>query len=568
MLVELRIQHFALLEKIELSFYPGESVVTGETGSGKSLFVDALDFLRGARSERRILHEARPAIVEAVFIPAPEEICEGSPLRECLEALGIPYEDGNIIVRREFSAKGSKQRLNDISVTLQSLRTVMALLLDIHAQNAQNLLKSPSTYLPLLDAYVGKDAIPLKECLKKDLVSREKVAAKLQALALSPEEVLRETDLLHYQIQEIEDAHLEDLNEEALEQEYKSLVSATERMRMAARLSEALEGDRGLRDGLLRCAQAFDELAGNDASASDMRDMMWQIEAETDTLRSDLSRYRNGIVIDPMRIQEIDTIFQMLQNLRRKYGQNFSEILAFRDTAEKRLALLQGIEAEREKLRQEDRSLEVSLEKNAAALHDLRRNAAHKLEDRVKSEMLEMAIKSMSFSIPFTKTESIGRNGYDRIDFRISTNPGEPMQSLSEVASGGEMSRFMLAMKIIASEISAMPTLIFDEIDTGISGRTAQVVAEKISRLTEHHQVIVITHLPQIAALADTHYEVVKETHGASTITVMHELDEAGRAAEQARLIGGVHITETTRSSAEEMIEQAKRWRMQRKGRS
>lgn len=566
MLTELRIRHFALLDTVKVSFPSGESVVTGETGSGKSLFVDALDFLRGARADKRVLHGDETAVVEGCFIWTEEESATDAALREHFEELGIPLEDRLLIARREISPKGSRQRLNDVTVTLQSYRLVMEMLLDIHAQNAQSLLKSPRTYLPLLDSFIGAQAEKEKSDLRDVLLKRRHVQEQLDKLALSPDEVLREKDLLRYQIQEIDSADLPNLDEEELEREYKALVSATERLQLANRLYGGISGDRGLRDALLSCAQTFDQLSHKDEDASSLRDRMWQMEAEMEALQEDLENYRNTIVIDPQRIEEVDQIFQLLQMLRRKYGQQNEAILAFREQAAQRLEMLNHIEQERKTLQEKQSALTRRLQEKADALHALRVDAAEKLEKRVKEEMLEMAIRQIAFTIPLTKTQTIGASGQDVVDFQISTNPGEPMLSLSEVASGGEMSRFMLALKIIASEITAMPTLVFDEIDTGISGRTAQVVAEKLSRLTDRHQVIVITHLPQIAALADAHYAMTKETRKNETMSFLSELDPAGRIAEQARLLGGVQITEVTRKGAREMIEQARQWKRERKG--
>ncbi|WP_071705571.1 DNA repair protein RecN [Murdochiella vaginalis] len=566
MLTELRIRHFALLDTVKVSFPSGESVVTGETGSGKSLFVDALDFLRGARADKRVLHGDETAVVEGCFTWSEEESATEAALREHFEELGIPLEDRLLIARREISPKGSRQRLNDVTVTLQSYRLVMEILLDIHAQNAQSLLKSPRTYLPLLDSFIGAQAEKEKSDLRDVLLKQRHVQEQLDRLALSPDEVLRERDLLRYQIQEIDSADLPNLDEEELEREYKALVSATERLQLANRLYGGISGDRGLRDALLSCAQTFDQLSHKDEGTSFLRDRMWQMEADMEALQEDLENYRNTIVIDPQRIEEVDQIFQLLQMLRRKYGQQNEAILAFRDQAAHRLELLNHIEQERKTLQEKQAALTRQLQEKADALHVLRVNAAEKLEKRVKEELLEMAIRQIAFTIPITKTQTIGANGQDVVDFQISTNPGEPMLSLSDVASGGEMSRFMLALKIIASEITAMPTLVFDEIDTGISGRTAQVVAEKLSRLTDRHQVIVITHLPQIAALADAHYAMTKETRKNETMSFLSELDSAGRIAEQARLLGGVQITEVTRKGAKEMIEQARQWKRERKG--
>lgn len=552
MLTGLHIQHFALIDDVDVTFTAGESVVTGETGAGKSLFVDALDFVRGAKADKNILRDDEPAVVEATF-----RLSEDDSVVDVFQDADIPWDDDSVIVRRTLTKSGARQRINDRSVTQQTLREVMALLLDIHAQNAQSLLKNPKTYLPLLDAFIGEEAAAIKQQISEGLDAFRRVGRELAALDLTPEEAARRRDLLQFQKREIEEADLEHLDEEAIAEEYRALSSAAERLQTANQLMRALDGDRGLREGIKNVAFLFDELARRDEAADEMRDLLWQMDAEVESVIDGLERYRSHIVIDEARMHEIDQLFELLQRLKRKYGRDTEAILSFYETVLSELDALDHLENRRQEAEAKKAHLEQVLRREADALHDLRVEGAARLEKRVKEEMLQMAVKRMDFAIPFTRLEEMTASGRDAIDFQLSTNPGEPMHSLSEVASGGEMSRFMLSLKIVASEIAATPTLVFDEIDTGISGRTAQVVAEKVHRLSETHQIIVITHLAQIAALADTHYLMKKEVRSGRTVSEMHELSDAARVDEQARLIGGVKITEITRESAREMLLQA-----------
>ncbi|MDD7592961.1 MAG: DNA repair protein RecN [Peptoniphilaceae bacterium] len=552
MLTGLHIQHFALIDDVDVTFTAGESVVTGETGAGKSLFVDALDFVRGAKADKNILRDDEPAVVEATF-----RLSEDDSVVDVFQDADIPWDDDSVIVRRTLTKSGARQRINDRSVTQQTLREVMALLLDIHAQNAQSLLKNPKTYLPLLDAFIGEEAAAIKQQISEGLDAFRRVGRELAALDLTPEEAARRRDLLQFQKREIEEADLEHLDEEAIAEEYRALSSAAERLQTANQLMRALDGDRGLREGIKNVAFLFDELARRDGAADEMRDLLWQMDAEVESVIDGLERYRSHIVIDEARMHEIDQLFELLQRLKRKYGRDTEAILSFYETVLSELDALDHLENRRQEAEAKKAHLEQVLRREADALHDLRVEGAARLEKRVKEEMLQMAVKRMDFAIPFTRLEEMTASGRDAIDFQLSTNPGEPMHSLSEVASGGEMSRFMLSLKIVASEIAATPTLVFDEIDTGISGRTAQVVAEKVHRLSETHQIIVITHLAQIAALADTHYLMKKEVRSGRTVSEMHELSDAARVDEQARLIGGVKITEITRESAREMLLQA-----------
>ncbi len=564
MLRELRIHHFALIEDVQVQFSSGESVITGETGSGKSVFVSALDFIRGAKSDQNVRRDEGDSTVEALFSLSPDLLSYQDLKQQCQD-LDIPMEEDTLLIRRTLTSHGSKQRINDVSVTLQTLRSIMEPLLDIHAQNAQSLLRNPKTYLPLLDAFIGDEAMEDRKRLSALLKQRKKWLEERRSLSLSEEEAQRELDLLHYQKKEIEEAGLEWMDEDALVAEYKALNSATERLQMSNQLLASIDGDDpSLRSGVQQIAQSFEAFAQKDRDVRPMVDLIWQIDAELDTLRTQLRRYRDRIDINPERIHEIDQVFQGLQTLKRKYGHNKDQILAFLEEIKARLETLEHLEERRQAIDEELKKRGNEIRITADHLHGLRVDAAKRLEARVRDEMMQMAIRQMSFAIPFEKLDVVTSEGYDRIDFYISTNPGEPMRPLSEVASGGEMSRFMLALKMIASEITGMPTLVFDEIDTGISGRTAQIVAEKLQRLTAHHQVLVITHLPQIAAMADVHFRIWKESPNGRTYSRMEILDQEGRVNEQARLIGGVTITDLTRKSAVEMIDQAKATRRNR----
>lgn len=557
MLLALRIQQFAIMEDVRADFFGGESVVTGETGSGKSIFVDALDFICAAKSRQDIRRNEEPASVEAIFsIEGIEQVKE-----LCLD-LGIEIEDDSLIIRRELNDRSSRQWVNDKSVTLAALKKITELIMDIHSQNAQSLLKNPSSYLPLLDDFIGEESKGIKKSLRELISQGREIKEAVKRLDLSPEEVERKRDLLEFQKDEIEEGDLENLDEEALDIEYKELSSALERAEISSLVLDALAGERrSIKSDISTIAGKIDRLYILDDKIADLNDLIWQIDIDLDSFISDLDNYRDRIIVDSNRIREIDEKFQLLQKLKRKYGSSKKEILAFYRDLINQIKDLDDIEEKRNKYRRKAKEIYIKLKAGADSLHELRKSAAEKLVNRVKLEMKDLAIKNISFDIPFYKNEKISYEGYDEIDFQISTNPGEPMMSLAKVASGGEMSRFMLALKIIAADITAMPTIVFDEIDTGISGRTAQLVAQKLSDLSEKHQIIVISHLPQIAALANRHYLVKKESHDNVTKSNIILLDNDGRLDELARLIGGVTITDITRNSAKQMLEQAKEWR-------
>lgn len=556
MLSQLRIQNFALIDGWALNFEGGETAVTGETGSGKSLFVGAMAYLSGGNPSPSLKPSSgKDLTVEGVFCfdPVPDKI------QSFFQKENIDLEEGEIILRRSLSSRGNQQRINDVPVTRKTYLILAEQLMDIHSQNAQTALRSNKFYLPLIDLYAGQKAEKLKEDLSLLLEKKLFLSRDLEALNLSPEEVEREKDLLQYQIREIDQAGLELLDEEALNQEYRSLVSAKERRELASSIYQAISSDQySIRNAMESLARALDQLTNKDPQAGEAKDLAWQMEAEAEALRDFMDNYLEKITINPGRIFEIDQIFQTLQGLRRKYGQSFKEIQTFQKEARQRLNLLSEMEKNRADLQEKMKVLQNDLEEKAEALSHLRKKAASQLENQIRLQMKEMAVKKIAFEVSFANKETIGPDGKDRVDFMISTNPGQSMQSMSQVASGGEMSRFMLAFKIAVSEVQPIFTMVFDEIDTGISGRTAQVLAEKMKKLGENHQLIVITHLPQIAAAADHHLLIQKEVQDGRTCSKAKMLNEDQRAEELARLIGGAKVTEITRSSAREMLGQAK----------
>lgn len=555
MLDQLRIKNFALIQNWILDIEDGETVVTGETGSGKSLFVSAIQYLLGGTIDRETRRTPdQDLVVEGLF--RMDHITED--FRDFLQSNDIPLdEERTFLVRRTMDKRGNRQQINDRGITRNLLRSFSSFLLDIHAQNAQSLLKSKDRYLPLLDSYLGDQAEEIKSQLSLLLKKRKVYLSKLEDLNLAPDELAREKDLLAYQINEIRQAKLEDINEDGLNREYRTLASAEERAKLSGQALSGLRSDgQSLRWGLQSLAQILEDLYRKDPDCQSLKDLAWQMEAEAESLEDQIETYRDNILLDGRRMAEIDEIFQTLQSLRKKYGQSFEDILAYLNQAERKKKELDSLESYRASIFKKMKDLDEEIRNQALKLSQLRRESANRLEDRIRNELQEMAIKKVEFLIDFQQ-KPIGPDGQDEVDFMISTNPGQAPESLSRVASGGEMSRFMLAFKIVVAQIQNTPTLIFDEIDTGISGRTAQVVAEKIGRLGEDRQVLVITHLPQIAALADHHLKIDKKVENSFTYSCIQNLNFMERVEEQARLIGGAHVTKTTRKSAEEMLNQA-----------
>lgn len=556
MLDQLRIKNFALIDDWEVSIDDLETVITGETGSGKSLFVSAIQYLMGGTLDKDTRRDVdRDLVVEGLF--RLEVVSD--ELKDFLASNDIPLdEEGSFLIQRIMDQRGNKQKVNDRGISRSLLRQLSDFLMDIHAQNAQTLLRSKDQYLTLLDTYLGDPAREIQADLALFLKKKKALEDRLAAVDLAPDEIEREKDLLAYQIDEIRQADLETIDEDALNKEYRALASADERAKLSGQVLSNLRSDgQSLRAGLQMMARLLEDLDRKDPDSRPMKDLAWQMEAEAEALEDQLETYQDNILVDPRRMAEIDDIFQVLQTLRKKYGQNIDDILTFLEGAEKKKKQLDAIDSYRAALEGKIADWETKIQERAHELSSQRQASARKLEERIQAELQEMAIKKVDFHVDF-KAKPVGPDGGDVVDFMISTNPGQPAESMAKVASGGEMSRFMLAFKIVVDQIQNMPTLIFDEIDTGISGRTAQVVAEKMARLGRDRQLLVITHLPQIAALADHHLKIEKKVVGKLTHSEIRTLDHQGRIEEQARLIGGAKVTETTLKSAEEMLNQAR----------
>lgn len=553
MLTRLNIQNFAILDDWQLDFSSGETVITGETGSGKSLFVDALSFLLGSRSDRNWKKDPnKKTLVEGEFFIENQR----EKIASFLSELDIAMDEGNLVISRQLDEYGSKARVNNQYITAKNLTELSAMFMDIHAQNAQSILADKKNYLSFLDTYAGKKLEEGKKELRKLYQEKKDLLKNFKEYTISEEEANQEMDLLNFQIDEIEKCQLEDLDIDELNKEYRQLSSSVDRLNAVNEILQNLSYDMSISSLFEQVAGQLAEFGRFDENMKEYKDQAWKLQAEVEGFLKDLESYKDSIDIDPFRIEEIDLIFSSIQKLKRKYGKDKEEILNFLQKAKERRNFLQNMEETRNRLVQKIEEYDQKLMEKAKFLHEERVKAGMRLEKEISLHLREMAIKKLSFQVEL-KEKELDLQGIDAVDFLISTNPGEPLYSVSQVASGGEMSRFMLAFKIVIASVDQISSLLFDEIDTGISGRTAQVVAEKLYKLAKNHQVIVISHLPQIAALADHHYKISKFVTEDRTYSQIEILDEKNRIDEQARLIGGVLITDLTKKSALEMLKQA-----------
>ncbi len=553
MLTNIYIKNFALIEEINIDFREGFNVLSGETGSGKSIIINAISLLKGERVNKDFMGKFGDfSIVEGSFYIEESQIF-------LFEEKGIDIEDNLLIVTRRFSKNSSTVRINNRIVTLSLLQAISDSLIDIHGQHSQLIALNKSNYLGILDSFNKIETNKLKTQIKSNLKEIDRLKGLSKELNITDEELLREKDLLLYQMEEIEDFNFEDYREEELNQEYKKLSNTVTIQTNIMAIQTIIRGGSYSKKSLKEDISNIESLIGDIVEFDDelkvFEEEIINLKDLVDDFNRSLESYYYSVSVNESRIRTIEDIFSSFQNLKRKYGRDQEEILQFYDKIKSRYQLLDNIEEKRREIKKDLAGLSKKNLDLAEELTGIRKTVAKEFEGQMIAELLEMNIKNIEFYIDFLSLEEVGENGKDQIDFLISTNKGQDVKSLSQVASGGEISRFMLALKAILADYDNVQTIIFDEIDTGISGRTAQIVGEKLLKISKKRQVVVITHLPQIAALADSHYLIEKNTVDNKTLTSMVKIDQEERVHELARLISGVDITDLSISSAREMLD-------------
>lgn len=559
MLTQLHIENIAVIEKADIEFGKGLTVLTGETGAGKSIIVDSLGAVLGARTSRELVRTgAEYGVVSAVF--------ETDAAAKWFEDNDFEQED-EIIIRRKISADGKNNcRVCGNPVTVSQLRQLGSLLLDIHGQNDGRQLMDEDSHLAYLDGF-GKTSDELAAFVE---AYREYTACKREMDKLSMDEVEKErlADNLRYRIEELENAQLKVGEED-------ELIARRDLLRNSEKLTEAL-------DGAYSALYACDENAGalvDEASAliskaaliSDELRETADIIGNASSLIYDAAErirdFRDGLEFSPDEYDRIETRTNQLRRLGRKYNADEEGMLKILDDSRRELAMLEYSDDMLKKLEKQLNEHKDNCTKKAAALTVCRKKAAEKLEARICSELRDLSMPSVRFKVSVEPMESVlgfDKTGADEVRFLISANAGMELGRISKIASGGELSRIMLAMKTAFSDNDPIETMVFDEIDTGVSGVAAQRVGEKMSDLSRGKQVLCITHLPQIAALADSHDKIEKAEKDGKTFTVVKELDRQGRRMELARLYGGDVITETTLAGAEEQLAAADKYKLTR----
>ncbi|WP_368657310.1 DNA repair protein RecN [Metabacillus halosaccharovorans] len=558
MLAELSIKNFAIIESLTVSFEKGLTVLTGETGAGKSIIIDAIHLLAGARgSSEFVRYGEKRAELEALFLL--DEV-QHSVYERC-EEFGIDVSDGMIILRRDMSSSGkSICRINGKLVTIAVLREIGQLLVDIHGQHDNQELMNEENHLSLLDQYSGKEVKSALIAYLELYRRYDGLKRKIIQLSENEQEMAHRLDLLQFQLEEIENAELQPKEDELLQEE-KHQISNYEKIYDSLNNSyNALHGEQRGLDWVGLAMSHLENVSHINTKLKELSETISNAFYMIEDLSYEVRNELDSLEFDPERLNYVESRLNEINHLKRKYGQSVEEILTYSAKIEEEIDTIQNKDSHITKLQKELESVLEDLSVEAKNISAIRKKHAKVLIDEIHQELKELYMEKTSFDVNIDERRTpshelkYSSNGVDEIEFYISTNPGEPLKPLSKTASGGELSRIMLAMKSIFSQHQGITSIIFDEVDTGVSGRVAQAIAEKIYRVSSGSQVLCITHLPQVAAMADTHLYIAKETKAGRTKTSVKPLNEEEKIKEIGRMIAGVEVTELSKEHAKELL--------------
>ena len=548
MLENLHVKNLALIEEEDITFLDGLHILSGETGAGKSIILGALGLALGGKVSKDMLRDpGKEALVEAVF-----RITRDSQRKQLAE-LGIEPYDDEVILSRKITESRSVAKINGEMVPAIKMKEVGDIFLDIHGQNDHQSLLHKKKHLEMLDEYAKNEVGPLKERMQtayKTYAAKQQEWKEANQLDGDRE---REISFLEYEIKEITEANLEIGEDACFENQYRRLSNSKRIMEALSEAYQQTSGSDGASEQVGRAVQRLHQILSYDEALEPMFESLNDIDSLLSDFNRDLSQYMAEAEFDEEMFAQIDGRLNEINRLKDKYGATIEDILAAKQEKEDRLEKLMHHEAYLAKLTQALNDAKKEAEDAAFALSGMRKRYAKELSGKVEEALMDLNFLDVHFSMEFLQTDHIGADGYDDAQFMIRTNPGEPIRPLKDIASGGEMSRIMLAIKTVLAEHDDIDTLIFDEIDAGISGRTAQAVSEKLHLVAKEHQVICITHLPQIAAMADHHYLIQKDVVGNETISSIEALSYHDSIKELARMLGGTTITQTVLDNAKEM---------------
>ncbi|WP_127494336.1 DNA repair protein RecN [Paenibacillus glycanilyticus] len=560
MLRELSIRNLAVIEEVNVSFHHGFHVLTGETGAGKSILIDALSLIVGGRgSADMVRYGCDKAEMEAMF-----DLPSQHPVWAVMERLGVQASrEEMLVIRRELTSHGkSSSRVNGQLVTMTMLREIGECLVNIHGQHEHQSLLRTEQHLEWLDLFAGDLLIERKTAYRAVYQQLQQARASLRELEETTRHNVQMLDLYRYQIEEISNAKLKDGEDEQLAEERRKLQYAGKRMDSVSEAYALLYNGKGL-DAISKAISKLTDIQTYDPAV--LTPMLEQLQSafyQAEDAVFQLRDYRDSIDSDPEQLSIIEDRLDLINGLKRKYGESIPDILQYLERITEERDKIENRDEYLEKLRKDELRLYLQAHELAQELSELRSHASERLASAIELELKQLQMGNTIFRVQLdhsTASETsemavLNANGIDEAIFMLSTNPGEPLKPLNKIASGGEMSRIMLALKAIFAEIDQVPVLVFDEVDTGVSGRAAQAIAEKMSQLSAKCQIFSITHLPQVACMADHHYEIKKHIIEQRTSTNVTKLLEHSRIEELARMLGGVEVTEKTRHHAQEML--------------
>lgn len=554
MLIHLHVKNLALIEDIEVEFGPGLNILTGETGAGKSVLLGSMQLVLGGRTARDMIRTgASCALVELLFQ------VENKKAEQALNSLGIFTEEGQVLLSRKIMDGRSINKINGETCTVGQMKAAAECLLDIHGQHEHQSLLYQEKQLEILDAYGREKIRPAKEAVRQSYEEYRKYMRALKELDTDEEQRNREKAFLEFEISEIEKAHLVPGEDEELETLYRRLNNGKlilETLQSVHSLT-GYDSGQGAGEAVGTGVRELLRVTEYDTQLESMAETLQEIDGLLNDFNRELSSYVEDLSFDDETFYETEKRLDQINGLKAKYGRTIEEILEYQNTQQQKLEKLARYEENFLEARQNLKKAEEQLEKDSYVLSEIRKDYSKTLTEKIIEGLRDLNFLDVKFRIDFQRKQEFTDNGYDSIEYEISTNPGESVKPLGRIVSGGELSRIMLAIKAILADRDQIETLIFDEIDTGISGRTAQKVSEKMAVIGSCHQVLCITHLPQIAAMADTHFEIEKHQKGSETITEIHPLGERESVRELARLLGGAEITEAVLKNAMEMKELA-----------
>ena len=556
MLDILHIENIAVVKKLDIELSAGMTVLTGETGAGKSIIVDSLNLISGARADKELIRSGESrAEVSAIFSQLDENTVEK------IKELGFECDDGSVLISRVFTSNSSTARINGMPITLAMLKKISALLFGIHGQNDNALLSEPKNHLNILDTYANNGS--LRKAYQEKYQKVFELRKKLQMLSDDLQEQTRLIEVLRFQIKDIDSVKLKKGEEDELQALVLRLRGLEKINKSCALVTRALEGGKGMGAIYLvdRAASALDSVSDAVSEAESLAARLKEVKYELEDIAASVSSLCE-IDGDPtVMLDKAEARLDAILKLKRKYGSTVEEIIAFRDNAKEKLNFIENADDIRIDIENELKEAEAEAKKAASLLTESRRKAAHSLTRKVCESLTFLDMPKVRFEAVLESLDDFSKSGCDSIEFLISANVGEPLLPMAKIASGGELARIMLSLKNEINECDGIDTVVFDEIDTGISGKTSRKVGMKLKEIGRNAQVICVTHSAQIASLAHNHLFVSKAENGGRTESVVKMLDPDERVDEIARILGGIEITKAQREAAEELLRDGAEYR-------